>query len=477
MYEYGTLQDGRWLPGDRGSFETHNPARPATPVGRYTTPSDAQIDELMRAAARSQAQWRRVPGLERCALFGRFLDALAARSDELARSITLEQGKPFAEARNEVAKSIAEGRAMAAVAAGMGGEVRPSARRGIRNLVVRRPRGVIVAITPWNFPILTPMRKLSPAIVFGNAIVVKPSEFSPATASLVADAAKGVLPDGLVQVAHGGGEIGAALVAHPAVAGVTFTGSVATGRRIYALAAQSLAEISLELGGKNAAVIHDTPDLAACLDQVMIAACMCAGQRCTAISRVIVQRTLLSDVVDGLVSRANGYVLGDGLADGTTMGPLTNARQLAHVRSMVASGVEEGARIAVGGTSVDVPGCEGGYFFAPTVLANVAPGQRVAREEIFGPVISVLAYDALDDAFAALNGVEYGLTSSLFSQDARVIQRFVDESETGMLHVNHGTIPDSHMPFGGIKHSGVGAYSVGPSAAHFHTTEHSVYLG
>ncbi|MDE3130073.1 MAG: aldehyde dehydrogenase family protein, partial [Acidobacteriota bacterium] len=258
--------------------------------------------------------------------------------------------------------------------------------------------------------------------------------------------------------------------------GVTFTGSVATGKRIYALAAENLAEISLELGGKNAAVIHDVKDLDACLDQITTAACMCAGQRCTAISRVIVRRPLLHAVSDGLVKRAERAVLGDGLQPGTTMGPLTNERQLVRVAAMVQAGAKEGAKVLTGGRPARVPGLERGYFYAPTVLADVAPSMSVAREEIFGPVISVLAYDDLDEAFAILNGVEYGLTSALFSGDNSVVQRFVDESENGMLHVNHGTIPDNHMPFGGVKASGVGAYSVGPSAVSFYTTEHSVYI-
>jgi aldehyde dehydrogenase (NAD+) len=477
MDDHGCLIGGRWQAGDGPSFATSNPARPAERIGRYAAPSPAQLDTAMAAAAQAQAAWRRVPQVERAATFGRFLDALAARTEDVARAIVREQGKPLAEARNETTKAIAEGRAMAAFGATELGDVRPSARPGVRNLVTRRPRGIVAAITPWNFPILTPMRKLSPAVVFGNAIVVKPSEFAPAAACIAAEAAAGILPDGLVSIVHGGADVGAALVSHRAVAGVTFTGSVATGRRIYALAAGNLAELSLELGGKNAAVIHDAPDLGAALDQVMGAACMCAGQRCTAISRVIVRRPLLADVLDGLVQRARAYRLGDGMDAATTMGPLTTARQRDHVRALVAAGRAEGASVLAGGADATVEGCDGGHFYAPTVLSDVQPGMRVAREEIFGPVLSVLAYDTLDEAFATLNGVDYGLTASLFSQDARVVARFVDEAETGMLHVNHGTIPDNHMPFGGIKDSGVGAYSVGPSAVQFHTTEHAVYLG
>jgi len=476
MYEYGNLIAGQWTPTGGNEFLTHNPASPTESVGRYSAASDAQLAAACHAAVKAQREWRSIASVERGALYGRVVAAAESRAEEIARSITLEQGKPLAEARGEVAKSFAEARFMIGEASRGHSEVLPSARPGIRNMVVRRPRGVIAAITPWNFPILTPLRKISPAIVFGNAIILKPSEFTPATACLIADCARGILPDGLLQIVQGDGNVGAKLVGHPEVSGVTFTGSVATGKKIYGNAAQHLAAISLELGGKNAAVVNDTDDLNACLDQITTAAYMCAGQRCTAVSRVIVKRPLLSPVIAGLVERCQRVALGDGLLPGVTMGPLTNATQLARVDAMVRKGIAEGARAVVGAAPAQIAGLEGGYFYAPTVLADVAPEMSVAQEEIFGPVIVVLAYDALDEAMAVLNSVEYGLTSALFSNDNRVIQRFLDESENGMIHVNHGTIPDNHMPFGGVKSSGVGAYSVGSSAVHFYTTEHSVYI-
>lgn len=476
MYEYGCLIGGRQESGEGRPFETRNPVRPSEIVGRYRAASPAQIARAVAVAREAQRVWRRVPAVERGAIFGKFVAALEANAAKLAHSITLEQGKPLAEARNEVAKSCAEAHFMAGEAARGHSYVVPGARAGVRNMVTRRPRGVIAAITPWNFPILTPMRKIAPAIVFGNAIILKPSEFTPAAACVVGEVAHGVLPDGLLQIVTGAADVGGALVSSAGVDGVTFTGSVATGKRIYAASAQNLAEISLELGGKNAAVLNDTGDLGECLNQIVTAAYMCAGQRCTAISRVLVHRMLLADVLDGLAERARLQVLGDGMNPATTMGPLTGAAQLARVARMVSEGRTEGAKAIAGGAPARVRGFEEGYFYAPTVLAGVTPRMGVAREEIFGPVISVLAYDSLDEAFTILNGVDYGLTSALFSNDNAVIQRFVDESENGMIHVNHGTIPDSHMPFGGIKASGVGAYSVGPSAVSFYTTEHSVYI-
>lgn len=476
MYKYGNLIGNEWVNGEGGEFATLNPARPKEVVGRYQSASATQIRQSIAAASVAQKAWRNATAVERSAVLERFIAGIEQRAADLAESIALEQGKPLAEARAEVAKSCAEARFMAGEALRGHSEVLPSARAGIRNMVVRRPRGVIAAITPWNFPILTPMRKLAPAIGFGNAVILKPSEFTPSTTCIIGDVARATLPPGLLQVVNGGAAVGAELVSSPGVAGVTFTGSVATGKTIYQTASQNLAEISLELGGKNAAVVNDVHDLESCLDQIMTAACMCAGQRCTAVSRVIVQRELHDAAVAGLARRFRAAVLGDGMNPPTTMGPLINARQFERVATLVETGIKEGAKAATGGSAARIPGLEDGYFYTPTVLTDVTPGMLVAREEIFGPVISVLAYDTIDEAFGVLNDVEYGLTSALFSNDNDVIQRFIDESENGMIHVNHGTIPDNHMPFGGVKSSGVGAYSVGPSAVNFFTTEHSVYV-
>ena len=476
MYEYGNLIDDEWRIGSGSPFFTHNPARPSLKVGAYTAAGAEQVASAVAAAKRAQAEWRARPGVERGEMIAKLVAALEKNAEQIAIAITTEQGKPLNEARGEVAKACGEARFMIGEASRSHGSVMPSSRPGFANMVTRRPRGLIAALTPWNFPIMTPMRKIAPALVFGNAIILKPSEFTPAAACIIADAARNILPPGLFQIVLGMAETGRALVSHPGVDGITFTGSISVGRQIYSSAARNLAEVSLELGGKNAAVIHDTEDLDACLDQIIGAAFQCAGQRCTGISRVIVNDTLKAKVVEGLVERARRIRVGDGMAEGTTMGPMTSAAQLEKVSKIVATGVSEGARVCTGGNSMRIEGAEEGYFYAPTIFSEVTPAMTVASEEIFGPVLSVLSYKTVDEAFDILNGVEYGLTSALFSNDHSVIQRFLNESQAGMLHINHGTIPESHMPFGGIKNSGVGAYSVGPSAANFYTTEHAVYV-
>ncbi len=476
-YIFGNLVGGRWLKTP-SNFETVNPARPAQQVGFYWTADIAMVEHAVAAASEAQRAWSRLPAAQRCETLTRYIDAIEANKERLAQAITDEQGKTLAESRGEVAKACAESRFMLQhVMSAEGTRHVPALRKDVRNIVIRRPRGVIVAITPWNFPVMTPMRKIAPALGYGNAVIIKASEFTPAAACMLGELATGILPDGLLQVLHGGAEVGNALVSHERVQGVTFTGSVGTGKRIIAATANNLAEVSLELGGKNAAVIHDAADLDGCLDQVASAALMCSGQRCTAVSRVLVQRDLRERVVEGLAQRAKALRLGDGADAASQLGPVTHRAQLEHVQAALRLAIEEGAKVVTGGGQVEPEGCEGGYFFAPTVLDNVSPQSAAACEEIFGPVISVVAYETLDEAIAILNSVAYGLTAAFFSNDARAIARFVDECETGMLHVNHGTVPDSHMPFGGIKASGVGAYSVGPSAAAFYTTEHSVYLG
>lgn len=476
MYRYESLINGQWSSRHGAGFSTFNPARPDEVVGEYAMADFEDVSVALKSAARAQAEWERVPPAERARIMSQFLAEAGSRSVELAEAITREQGKPLAEAKGECGKALREAQFMAGHGLhGHGDWVAPQ-RPGMSNIVLRRPRGVIAAITPWNFPVLTPMRKIAPAIVYGNAVILKPSEFTPAVACLLADIAGDTLPDGLLQIVNGGAETGEALVSQPGIHGITFTGSVATGRAIYRAGAVNLAELSLELGGKNAAVINDSDDLDGCLDQVFNAAFQCAGQRCTAISRVIVAQDLEDAVISGLVERARAVQLGDGMASETTMGPIINESQLQHVEDLVNRGIEEGVKVYVGGQQASVPELPAGHFYEPTILGGVRPHMSVAQDEIFGPVISVLPYQDFDEALSILNGVEYGLTSALFSNDNMLVQRFLSESRNGMLHVNHGSVPDDHMPFGGIKNSGVGAYSVGGSVRNFYTTEHSAYV-
>ncbi|MGH1464852.1 MAG: aldehyde dehydrogenase family protein [Cognatishimia sp.] len=461
---------------NKAAYETHNPALPTQKIGRYgITPTD-ELAAMITKANKAQAAWAKVPGLERGQRLDAFLDAVVARVEEIAEAITFEQGKILAEAKAETLKGAAEGRFMVGEAARMGALSVGTGRPGFSNQILRRPRGVIFCISPWNFPAMTPLRKLCPALAFGNAVILKPSQFTPEASFILEDIAKEYFPSGLFQVAMISGRTASDVIASSSIHGVSFTGSVEVGRMVYGAAAQNLIPVQLELGGKNAAILNDTDDLKGAVDQLFGAAFQTCGQRCTSISKILVQKDLASDVKEYLSAKAGALTVGDGMNPDSQIGPLCNLPHWQSVCDNTAIALAEGAKALAGGGACDGAGPEGGYFFKPTILGDVSPGSHSSQVEIFGPVLSVLEYETFDEAMQILNGTEFGLTSALFSDSNQLVQRFLRESQHGMMHVNHGTVPDNNMPFGGVKNSGVGAYSVGPTAVNFFTSEHAAYV-
>ncbi|MDE2914013.1 MAG: aldehyde dehydrogenase family protein [Paracoccaceae bacterium] len=464
-YEYGSGED---------TYETVNPANPQEKIGRYAIMDSDELSAVIERANTAQREWARVPGLERSQRLDAFINAVEERADELATAGTLEQGKLFRESKGEALKSCSEGRFSVGEAARMGAMAIASGRAGFSNQILRRPRGVIFCISPWNFPISTPMRKICPALAFGNAVVMKPSQFTPAGNFLLAEISREFFPDDLIQVAMVSGRAASEVVSKGNVHGVSFTGSVPTGKLVYAAAAQNLIQAQLELGGKNGAILNDSDDLEGAITQIIGAAFMTSGQRCTAISRVLVRKDLAAETKGILVAKANAMKLGPGLEVDSDLGPLCNLPHWTNVCATTQRAINEGATPLAGGCAPNRP--EDGYYYRPTILGDVQHNSVAGQEEIFGPVLSVLEYDTFDQAMEMLNGTEFGLTSSLFSNRNDLVQRFLAESQNGMIHVNHGTVPDNNMPFGGIKNSGVGAYSVGPTAVNFYTSEHSAYV-
>lgn len=455
-------------------IEIRNPAAPNDIVATYDETPLGDLDASLARARKAQIDWAALPQPERGVVVAKYVDALEARAEDIALSITLEMGKPLAEARGEVAKAIGEARACIGRASAPIGDVFPSQVPGTVAYSTRRPRGVILGINPWNFPFSTPMRKAIPALVYGNAIVLKPASLTPGAIALMEQIAIETLPENLLQAVIGGGALGQALSEHSGVDAVSFTGSVEVGKRVAMAAAGHLAEVSLELGGKNPALLNDASDLDAALDQIMAAAFAVCGQRCTAVSRVIVNRTLEAEVVAGLAKRARNLQPMDGTADGAKIGPLSSAQQLQDVEGFVTRARAEGATVAAGGARLET--ATGGYFYAPTILSDVTRDIEVARDEVFGPVLSVIPYDTLDDAISIANDVAFGLSSCLYSERTDVVERFVAESESGMIHVNAGSFPENHLPFVGVKDSAMGVGgSNGPSTIQFYTTEHTVY--
>lgn len=389
--------------------------------------------------------------------------------------MTDQQGKPLAESRAEIGKSLREARQMLGFARAHGGQTLPGRAPGWTNTILRRPRGVVLAIRPWNFPVLTPLRKLVPALATGNAVVLKPSEYTTAAAMRLARAAEGILPEGALCLVNGAGEVAARLVAAD-VDAISFTGSVPTGRKIGAVAGGNLVPVSLELGGKNAAIVDKVANLDAALDAITGAAFQCAGQRCTAISRVIVHADHFEAAAEGLTRRLSELTPGPGRNAETTLGPITTQAQLDKITQLVRAAELDGAKVLTGGTRITPLNAPEGLFFAPTLLATDDPANPASKDEIFGPVLTLTRYHTDDEALRLANATDYGLTSAIFTDRLDFAQRALAELQTGMIHVNHGTTPDDNMPFVGIKASGLGTGSVGPSTLDFYTTEHAAYV-
>lgn len=456
------------------TIEIRNPAKPGSVVATYPETSIEQIDTLINRARMAQRVWRDVPQPERGKLLRKYLEALDNRADEISQSITLEMGKIPAESAGEVTKSIAEAHAVVDRASAPIGEVFPSQINGVTAYTMRRPRGVVLGITPWNFPFGTPVRKSIPAMLYGNAVILKPASIAPGAVAIMVEAAKGILPDDLIQAAVGSGALGQAVCEHEGIDAITFTGSVGVGKRVAAAAATHLAEVNLELGGKNPVILNDAHDLDEVLGQIFKATFAISGQRCTAVSRIIVQKDLEEQVIAGLVERAKAIHPCDGSLEDTQFGPLSSKEQISQVAGFVERARAEGAVVAAGGAAI--PTRDGGYFYPPTILSGVNKDMEVARDEVFGPVLAVLSYENITEALEIANGTSFGLTSSLYSEQAPVIEMFLDRSESGMLHVNAGTFPENHLPFVGVKDSGLGVGgSNGPSVVQFYTSEHTVY--
>lgn len=475
---YGNYIGGRYVAPRRAAwFESVNPADREERLGLFVDSGVQEVAEAVSSIAGAAAQWASTPGTERAAMLQKALIALGERKEELARVMTREQGKPLQESMNEIGKSIGEAQFMLGEGYRLNGYTAMSEKPGTWAQTVRVPVGPVAAITPWNFPVLTPMRKLMPALVTGNTAVLKPSEYTPLTGlKLVEILNSAGLPVGVLNAVTGGRSTGEALVKHHAIQAITFTGSSAAGRSIYKLAAERLVRVQAEMGGKNPAVVWDTPSMEEAVKHIVSAAFLCSGQRCTAISRVIVRRAEAAELERALVAALAELRPGNGLAAGVTLGPLTSEAQLTKVNGFVQRAVREGARLALGGAPLQEGEYAKGFFFPATLLADVTEEMEIAREEVFGPVLTLQSVDTFEEALAVANHVEYGLTAAIFTKDLSIAGRFVDGIQTGMVHVNHGTAPESHMPFGGVKASGVGPGSVGPTTIDFFTDIKTVYL-
>jgi acyl-CoA reductase-like NAD-dependent aldehyde dehydrogenase len=447
---------------------------PATGRILATVPdSDGDAVPAAVAAARDgAATWAATLPQERSRILNRWADLLTEHREDLAATATAEMGKLLSESQGEVERAVAEIRFMAGESMRLTGETFPSAVAGTTVYSTRVPVGVIAAVTPWNFPVVSPVRKIAPALAAGNAVVCKPALESPLTALALTDLLQEAgLPAGVVNTICGDGSTGAALVAHAGVDAISFTGSTHVGRTIAETAGRRLVPVQLELGGKNAIYVDASGDLDRAVPEIVSAAVQTSGQRCTAISRVLAHTAVADELVQRLAEAYDTLQVGPGTDPRTKVGPLVSPKQKVRVIEYLQGSQDEGAVVATSRT--DVP--EGNYV-RPAVLDRVTPTMTVAREEVFGPLLSVIRVDDLRQAIEVTNDCEYGLAAAVFSSDMEAALEFSTQAEAGMVHVNHGTASQPHIPFGGVAASGMGAFSIGSTAREFFTKLKVVYL-
>lgn len=472
--------DGKWVEAKNGrSFEDRNPANRNDVIGLFPASGAADADLAVRAAKQAFSQWRLVPAPKRSEILYRVGDLLRQRKDEIARSMTREMGKILKETRGDVQEGIDTALYTAGEGRRLFGETTPSELPDKFAMSVRAPVGVCALITPWNFPMAIPTWKLFPALLCGNTVVLKPAEDTPYTAvKLFEILEEAGVPPGVVNLVHGRGEeVGAALARHRDVQLVSFTGSAAVGREIASVCGQNLTRVSLELGGKNAQIVMEDADLDLALEGAVWGAFGTTGQRCTATSRLIIHCDVKQKFTDRLVARAEQIRIGDGLDESVEMGPLINEAAREKVHRYVQIGKEEGARLLTGGTIYEEGKWIDGYFYRPTVFDQVAPSMRIAREEIFGPVLSMIEITSFEEAIEVANGTAYGLSSSIYTRDVGRAFRAIRDIEAGITYINGPTIgAEVHLPFGGVKDTGNGHREAGTTVYDIFTEWKSVYV-
>lgn len=469
---------GAWLDAAEGdTFENINPARNSDLIGRFPKSTGADVDAAVQAARRSLTSWSGMPAPHRGEILRRIGDLLTQRKDDIAHAMTREMGKTFLETRGDVQEAIDTAYYAASETRRLFGHTVPSELPHKFNMTIRRPLGVVGVITAWNFPVAVPTWKIFPALASGNTVVFKPSHDAPHSGMLLVhilvDAG---VPDGVVNLIQGTGEAGSAMVNHPDVNAITFTGSTETGSKIGEICGRLHKRFSLEMGGKNPQIVMEDADLDLALEGVLWGAFGTTGQRCTATSRLILHESIHDEFVERLTERARRLRLGYGNDEGVDLGPLINSRGLEKVTRYVGIGKEEGANLVLGGNRAQGEGLDDGFFFEPTIFTGVRREMRIAQEEIFGPVLSVFKVSSYDDAVATANDTKYGLSSSIYTQDVNRAFRAIHEIEAGITYVNGPTIgAEAHMPFGGVKQTGNGHREGGWEVFDFYTETKTIY--
>ncbi|MFP5227481.1 MAG: aldehyde dehydrogenase family protein, partial [Acidobacteriota bacterium] len=452
---YNNLIGGKWVPARTGkTFSNINPARHDDIVGEFQASGPEDVDAAVAAAAEAFKTWRLTPAPKRAEILNRAGELLVQRKEQYAQDMTREMGKVPPETRGDVQEAIDTAFYMAGEGRRLFGVTTPSELRNKFAMAVRMPVGVCGMIAPWNFPMAIPSWKLLPALVCGNTCVIKPAMDTPlSTLNLVETLVDAGLPPGVVNYVTGSGsQVGSRLVEHPGVAAISFTGSSEVGSQVGQSSARHFKACSLEMGGKNAMIVLEDANLELALDGALWGAFGTTGQRCTATSRIIVHRAIAEEFIAKLVARAQELKVGDGLDESVQVGPQVNRAQIETSTSYCKIAQDEGAQLRCGGKALTEGAYANGTFFAPTIFSGVKPNMRIAQEEVFGPVVSILECPDFDEAIAISNNIPYGLSTAIYTRDVNKAFRAMRDLEAGITYVNAPTIgAEVHLPFGGVK--------------------------
>ncbi len=472
--------DGQWLTATAGAtLESRNPANKREVIATFGRSATTDVEAAVVAARQAYQSWRLIPAPARAEYIFKVGEVLSKYKEELALLICREMGKPLAEARGDVQEGIDCAFYSAAEGRRLFGQTTPSEMLNKFAMTVRMPIGVCALITPWNFPVAIPCWKAMPALVCGNTIILKPAEDTPACATkLVEIFVEAGLPPGVINLVHGvGEEVGKALVSHPDIDLVSFTGSSETGAEVGSICGRTHKRVCLEMGGKNAQIVMEDADLELALDGAVWGAFGTAGQRCTATSRLILHRDIKEKFTTMLKERTSKLRLGAGSDPNTEIGPIINERQLQRVSKYLDIAHAEGAKVLIGGEIATEGELKDGYFFQPTILDEVTPQMRVAQEEIFGPVVALIEVNSFEEAIAILNNTKYGLSSSIYTRDINRAFTAMRDIEAGITYINGPTIgAEVHLPFGGVKQTGNGHREAGTTALDVFTEWKTVYV-
>jgi alpha-ketoglutaric semialdehyde dehydrogenase len=477
---YQNFIGGKWVNSATAKvFEKVNPADTSEIVGEFQDSNAQDIECAVAAALKAYPCWRSTPAPKRGEILYRAAQLLVERKEDLARQMTREMGKVLVEARGDVQEAIDMAYYMAGEGRRQFGQTTPSELPNKYCMTERVPIGVCALITPWNFPMAIPAWKCMPALICGNTVVMKPSPESPLSMyNFVKVLEEAGAPSGVVNfVASGGSSTGQALVAHPDVRAVSFTGSTDVGRQVAQSCAGTFKHLTLEMGGKNVILVMEDADLGLAIDGAIWGGFGTTGQRCTAASRVVVHKNVYKEFCKGFVERARSLKIGNGLEPSVEVGPLINRKQLSKVEEYVGIAKEEGALLLCGGERPKGQAYARGWFYMPTIFGDCHPRMRIVQEEIFGPVVALIPCGSLEEAIEIGNAVPYGLSSAIYTRDVNEAFHAMREMETGIFYVNASTIgAETHLPFGGVKQTGNGHREAAIAALDFYSEWKSIYI-